>query len=510
MVDNDKSSQSKSRDWGTRRDVLKGATAAGAGGLLGSLAGCQGDDSGSDDGGSSETDTSGDDTSTGGDGSGGSESLTLSFISPDPTESGAHKDFYQEQMQQYGERKENVEVDLQSLGWGAMSQKLPAMARNDSLPDAAMAGGTAMAMWIEEDNLIDHGSFIEGTEGIPENLHRTTTSTINYRDKWWSAGTQYTQATQMAVVPRFFKEVGVDDPSQLATWTGFRQAVEDIHQQFPNVHAFEETGVTGDLETYWGEARTAYTGGEDPWIDTKDQGTYDDPVLKVGEEGRTDGMILNCLEMGLRYSSDEVASRSNENIQSLLLTERVASSFHDLGRLAPWTSVKEDVSFGWDGDIHILPLPKLDPEYGNEFDIPELAGAEGEHGGNAWGFDIMHTGFDTTSSPEESWALMDYISRHEDFVLPYLGEIQTTAPSYTPHLSTLEEEYDIRMPQQTLLDSLEEYPDQYMPCGGDWDLPSVPTLRWDALNQTISEALAGQHEPAETPGLIRSRMEESL
>ena len=507
-----------SRDWGSRRDVLNGIATTGAAGMLGSLAGCSGggdqpdgggsgDDGGGSDGGGGGG--SGTGTETEGDG-GGSETLTLSYLTPDPTESTAHKEFYQKQMKQYGERRGNVKINLRSLGWGDLAQKLPSMAGTNRLPDVAMSGATGLQMWLTEDNLIDHGSFIEGSSDLPDKIHPTHVETMQYRDEWWSAGSQYTQATMAAVRPKFFKQVGIGGPSELETWTDFRRAVDSVDQQFSDVFAFEETGTPGDLESYWGEARTAYTDGTDPWMDVTDRGSYDDPFVKVGEEGRTDGMIKNCIDMGRTYSSPKVAARANEDVPPMMLTDRVASYCHELGRVGAWTAVKSDVSFGWDGDVQVIPIPKLDPNYGDEFGIPELAGESGQFGGNGWGFDIMHTGFDSTSSPEEAWALMDYVCRSEDFVLPYLGEVQTTAPGYMPLLPKLKDQYEIKQPQQALLELLDQHQNQFMPCGAQWDVPNTPTIRVEALNQTISQALAEQINPDETLQQIRTKITEAL
>lgn len=494
---NDSEGQSDSTDLAmSRRDVVKDAAAVTAAGALGTLSGCIGGSGGGDNGNSSS--------------GGGSETNTLSYLTPDPTESPGHKEFYQDQMNRFGEREENVDVNLQSMGWGTLEQKLPAMAKGDNLPDVAMSGATGLQLYLEEDSLIDHGSFIEGTEGIPENFRPATANLMQYRDEWWSSGSMYTQATMGAVRPKFFKEVGVTDPSTLETWTGFRRAVDRIDKQFPEVYAFEETGVAGDLESYWGEARTAYTDGADPWIDVTNKGSYQNPHVKVGKEPRTDGIIKNCIEMGLTYSSPEVATRSNEGVPPLLLTDQAASYLHALGRLTPWTAVESDVTFGWDGDIHIMPIPRLDSNYGNEFGIEELAGESGQPGGNGWGYDIMHTGFKSTAPPENAWALMDYVNRNPEFVLPYLGEVQTTAPAVTELLEPLRSQYEIAQPQEVLFDVLEEWPDQYQPTGAEWDVPNTGQIRFTDINETISQALSGQIEKSQAPKTIRSKIMSSL
>lgn len=480
----------------SRRDFLKVTSATMAAGAFGTLAGCLGEGGG--DGG-------------GGDGGGGGkETITLRYLTPDPTESPQHKAFYQKQMKRFEEREGNVKVDLQSMGWGTLAQKLPAMARNNTLPDVAMSGATGLQLSLEGDYLIDHGKFIKETEGIPENFHHATVSTMKYRDKWWSSGTMYTQATMGAIRPNFFKNVGVSDPSELETWTGFRRAIDKIDKQFPEVYAFEETGDSGDLESYWGEARTSYTNGTDPWMDVTDKGSYENPYVKIGKEPRTDGMIKNCIDMGLTYSSPKVASRTNEELPALMLTDRVAACLHTLGRTAPWTATKSDVTFGWDGDIHVIPMPRLDANYGEEFNIDELAGKSGQPGGNGWGYDIMHTGFKSTSSPEKAWALMDYVNRDPDFVLPYLGDIQTTAPAYVELLEPLKNEYEIPPPQASLLDLLSEWPDQVAPCGDEWDIPNIGGIRSTDINRTISQALAGQIKKEQAPKKMRSEVMNTL
>lgn len=234
----------------TRRQLLKGFAVAATTGALGSLAGCNesDDEGGAGFGGDGKTDS----VESGGggtssletresDGGGGSEEVTLTFMTPDPTESSGHKSFYQDQMNKFEEKQGGVSIDFQGIGWGTLWEKLPAMASSGDLPDVSMSGAVGLQLGLEQDVLIDHGSFIEETEGLPEKLVSAHVETMNYRDSWWTAGSHYTQATMLGIRPKFFKEVGVSDPSDIDTWSGFRQAVDEIDKQFSNVNAFEAT-----------------------------------------------------------------------------------------------------------------------------------------------------------------------------------------------------------------------------------------------------------------------------
>jgi hypothetical protein len=60
------------------------------------------------------------------------------------------------------------------------------------------------------------------------------------------------------------------------------------------------------------------------------------------------------------------------------------------------------------------------------------------------------------------------------------------------------------------IEAAREYGPQYSVTGAAWDLDGTNKLRWTDLNETISQAMAGQHTVEETPGLVRERMLETL
>jgi hypothetical protein len=105
---------------------------------------------------------------------------------------------------------------------------------------------------------------------------------------------------------------------------------------------------------------------------------------------------------------------------------------------------------------------------------------------------------------------MDYVNRDPEFVLPYLGEVQTTAPAVTELLEPLRSQYEIAQPQEVLFDVLEEWPDQYQPTGAEWDVPNTGQIRFTDINETISQALSGQIEKSQAPKTIRSKIMSSL
>ncbi|MFC7196461.1 extracellular solute-binding protein [Halosimplex aquaticum] len=377
MVDEDNGE----RDRITRRNVVKSAGALGAVGALGSLAGCTGDGgdgdstTGGDGGASGDGGDGGDSTEDSGDGGGGDtetdsgsmESVTISFWSGDAAESSETRSWFQESMKNYQNKHTNVTVDLQPISYGDMGSKLTSAVQAGNSPDMAQGGTTALQFYFN-DKLADHGTFIEGTDGLPDNWTQSNIDAAQYRGNWWAGGSPRHTYTMLGINANMFREAGVSGPEELETWTGFRRAVKKVQEQFPDAWAYEETGTPGDLETYWGQARTSYTDGTDPWFD----GNGDEATLKVGETDRTDGMIKNTIDMANTFSSSKSASRGDENMPQLLLTQRAASYTYAVGNAPKYRSVKSDVSFGWDGDIWQGPIPKLDANYGEEFGIDEL------------------------------------------------------------------------------------------------------------------------------------------
>jgi ABC-type glycerol-3-phosphate transport system substrate-binding protein len=502
----------------SRRDILKTTGGFAGASALGALAGCTGDDGGDggegggddgtpDDGGGTVAiggDTTQEDeeteeaTETEG---GGQETATIQFLSGLAAESGATREHVESGVADFESMQGNVEVNLQVVSYGDRNDKISSTVASGNAPDLAESGAGGIGVF-QDGRVVDHGRYIEATEDLPDNWTEATRETAQFRGEWWSAGQNRQGTTMMCVRPKLFKSVGVTDPSELSTWTGFRRAVEKVDEEYPGTHAFEQTGINYDLESYWGEARTAYTDGADPWI----RGDPEDPQVLVGDADRTDGMIKNTIDMARSYSSEESAGRTDEEIPPLMLTDKVGSMTSCLATIQRWKAVTEDVEFGWDGDVWTGPHPRLDPNYGDEFGIEELAGHEGQHGGHAWALLTQKQVFETSDHPDVAWDLAYYTNANEEFILPLVGNIYTSLPSYQPYQSKLLEQFDPPQMHQAQIEAAQEYGPQYSVTGASWDLDNTNKLRWTDLSETISQAIAGQHSIEETPGIVRERM----
>jgi len=285
----------------------------------------------------------------------------------------------------------------------------------------------------------------------------------------------------------------------LKTWSQFYDALQTIDQE-QDIIAYEETGVPGDLESYWGYARTAYTEGKDPWI----RGDGANPDVVIGNEDmeedrqKTDGMIKACVNLADEFSSDESAQRGDEDIPSLMISGRVASFNYALATANRWRSVSEDVQIGWNdgqGDFMLLPHPKLDADFGNAIGIDDLSGHSGEHGGHVWGHSSKRTRSSQrprTSSRKGPGCSASTSSRTTTSS-PRVGEHYEALPGMATKLEPLKSEYDLPQNFQQSLDNQDTYGAQYSNTGGPWDVwPSDP-IRWTDINETISQAIAGQH-----------------
>jgi ABC-type glycerol-3-phosphate transport system substrate-binding protein len=488
----------------SRRRFLKGAGSVTAAGALGALAGCTGN--GEDQGGNGDQSGAGGDQSSGGD-SGGSEGITVSFWSGDAAENSSTRSYYQQSMKNYESQHENVNVDLQPMSYGDMATKLVSAVQAGNAPDMAQGGATALQFYFN-DKLVDHGKYIEQAEGLPDNWTKANLTAATYRDKFWAGGSPRHTYTMLGLVPKFFKDVGVSDPSQISTWTGFRRALDKIKKQHPNTYAFEVTGSPGDLESYWGEARTAWTGGKDPWI----EGSGENTSVKIGKNGRTDGMILNNIDLANTYSSPQASKRGDEQMPSLMLTGRIASFSYAVGNAPRYRAVKDDVTFGWDGDIWQGPIPKLDKNYGKEFNIPELAGKEGEHGGHAWGLEQQKQVYKGSNNPDEAWNLLYWTNTSADHLVKLYGEIYPAAAAYKPLNEKILNAYKDKTPQifDAMLNAAQEYGTQYQPTGAAWDIKQTSQIRWTDINETLSQGIAGSIKREKVPQVMRDRVMKTL
>ena len=505
----------------SRRGFVKGTGASVAGGALGSLAGCIG---GSDDGdgsNGSSGDTGGDGYGGGGNGSGGndsgsdgsgggSETVTVDFWSFLAAENSEAETRFGESLGNFESMHSAIGVNMQTLTGQQMRNKLPSAASAGNAPDLVEGGITGLQFFLD-DALADHGSYVEGSDFM-DGFTEANRGSMTYQGEYWSGGGNRHLVSMLAVRPKLFKDVGVDDPSQLETWTGYRRALERIKEEYPDVYAYEATGAPNDLESYWGEARTAYADGEDPWFDSE---AWKAPTesLKVGQAGRTDGMIRNTVELANAYSSPEAPSRSDEQVPPLLLTDRAASFTYGLGNPVRYRSVKEDVAFGWDGDVWQGPIPRLDPNYGQEFGIDELAGEEGSHGGHLWAIQMMKQAFGQDhNDPEEAFTLMTYLNTSAEHNVTLLAEDYPALAAYEPLNQEILSQYGDSMPQiqKAMYDLPEQYGSQYNTTGADWDLSETSQVRWTDLNQTISQGIAGQHSPSGTVEAARNRITKTV
>jgi ABC-type glycerol-3-phosphate transport system substrate-binding protein len=513
-----------------RRTILKEAGALAAAGALGGLAGCTGDGDdgggsdgsdggsdgdgadggGTDGGGGSDGDGSdGGGTDGGGSDGGGSETITVDFWTFLAAENNATQDRYPQNMSTFESQHDNVEVNLNAVNSGDLSQQLPSAVQAGNAPDLAESGAEGITFWQNE-NVADHNAYMEET-GLPSDFTEANLTSAEFRGDYWSGGGNRHLISLLSVRTHFFKDAGVESPEGIETWTDFRRALDTIAEDNPNVWAYEETGVGGDLESYWGYARTAHTDGKDPWI----RGDPSDPNILIGEEDRTDGMIKNCIDLADTYSSNESAGRSDEEMPSLLLTDQAASFLYGLGSPIRYRSVRDDVTFGWDGDIWQGPHPRLDANYGEEFGIDELAGHEGQHGGHLWSLEFQLQAFDQDQSDalkDAAFDLMTFVNTSEEHNIPLLVEDYPAVGAYEPVNETIVDEFadDLPQVQQNLYTLPSEFGSQYNTTGAAWDVGGTSQIRWTDINETISEAIAGQHTMEETPGLIRERVQTTL
>ncbi|MFB6160785.1 MAG: ABC transporter substrate-binding protein [Haloferacaceae archaeon] len=458
----------------------------------------EGDGGGSGSGGTeTETDSS------------GSASATVEFWSFLARENSAANKAITSALKTYEEQNSGVKVNLQGFSAQDLRERLSPAVSGGNAPDLAESGTTGLPFFLN-DQVADHNAYFEET-GLAQDYTQAQLDSARYRGDFWAGGGNRHLVTLLAVVPDMFKQVGIDDPSGLETWTDYRRAVDKIDKQMDDVIAFEETGVPGDLESYWGEARTAYTEGQDPWI----RGSGSDPTVVVNnsdheDRPRTDGMIQNCVEMARTYSSSNSASRSDEDMPALLLTGRAASFMYGLGSPTRYRSVKSDATFGWDGDVWQGKLPRLDANYGDEFGNEDLAGLEGGHGGHLWTLEFMHQVFSQSDVQEEAFDLMTFVNTSEEYNLDLLSQAYPAAATYKPLNEKIVSQFDFPQIQQPLYEFPERFGDQYNTTGAPWDLRETGQLRWTDLNETISQGIAGQHSASKTPSLVRKRMMKTI
>jgi len=495
-----------------RRDVLKATGAAGATGALGALAGCLGSSGGDGGGGGNDSGGGGNDSGGGGGSGGGSEEITIQYLSAEAAENSLTKPHFSESVQRFYDAN-GINVNLQTSSYSDVRQKISSTVSAGNPPAIAEAGGAGLEFFLDG-TVPDHGQWIEGSE-YPDSWSTASQATADFRDNWWSGGPLRHSVSHLGIRPTMFSQAGVSSPDQLETWSGFYEALQMVQQEFPNANAFEQTGVPADLESYWGEARTAHTDGQDPWI--RGEGT--DPEVIIGSDGesgrRTDGMIKNTVTLADEFSSDNSPQRADEDIPSLMLTDRVGSFTYMTQNFTRWTQVKEDATFGWNdgnGDVMALPVPKLDPEYGSAIGISELEGLEGQHGGHVWALEQAHSIFEKDQAKmDAAWDLNTFLHQDDQHVLTLYGELYPAIPADTPMQQKLLEEYpDLPQNFAKVLNDLDEYGDQYNNTGAPWDVRGTDQIRWTDINETISQSIAGQVSVDQLPQQIRQKVDSTL
>lgn len=225
-------------------------------------------------------------------------------------------------------------------------------------------------------------------------------------------------------------------------------------------------------------------------------------------------MIKNTIQLANEFSSEQSAQRGDEEIPSLMLTDRVSSFTYATPTANRWRAVKENVQIGWhggEGEYMLLPVPKLDPDYGSKVGISELEGVEGEHGGHVWAMEQQHTVFDVGEQQQNAaWNLNMFLLQDPEFVLPMWGEHYEAIPGLKSMSQKVLDEYDLVQSTEQAYKNLDQYGTQYASTGAAWDVKGTDQIRWTDINETISQAIAGQNSMEETPGLIRDNITSTL
>ena len=501
------SSEDGSTESGTkRRDFMKIASVASAG-ALGTLAGCSGQSSDGSAQTATDSPTQDTDTSTDSDsestqtdsGDGGEEgAAVLSYWSSIAAETPPLKEYYVNGMREFEKiNDKKILVNLQALSHSNLKNKfVTAIEAGAGVPDMALSGTFGLQQF-HNGNVIDHGPYIEETEGLPEDWAATQHAAGQYRDKWWAAGTTSLGSTQWGIVNEPFKQIGIENPhEELKTWTQMRRALDKIKSETSYRFPYEVTGTSGDVEAYWGNARTSFQDGVDPWLDVTDQGSYEEPYIKPNNDDRTDGMMINEIELGENYSSPGHPSRGDEDVYPMMLQGQVASQAYSAGVRA-LKAVNPNISFGWDGQITAIKGPKLDPNYGNEFDIPQLADKEGMHGGHTWALETQRTIQKASENKDEAWELAKFTLTDKRFLLPLLidPKLNQSVSVYKPiqELQQQKKYADMRtQPVELSISQVANFGENFKTTGAAWDIPGTNTIRWTSLGETLSRAYADE------------------
>jgi len=124
------------------------------------------------------------------------------------------------------------------------------------------------------------------------------------------------------------------------------------------------------------------------------------------------------------------------------------------------------------------------------------------------GTEQCHTIFDDVNSQQQdgAWALSQYLLQDNDFVLPAWGSTTRRSPASIPSWTTSSTSTTCHRTSSSHSRTSAPTGTSYSNTGGPWDVWPTDPIRWTDINETLSQAIAGQHSAQETPSLIRERV----
>ncbi|MDX1747144.1 MAG: hypothetical protein R3324_14500, partial [Halobacteriales archaeon] len=264
------------------------------------------------------------------------EDNVVSFWSANAVETPILTEYYRKELREFEQIHDNkIIVNMQGLSYNNLKTKYATTVEAGAgIPDLAEAGTFGLEQF-HNGNVLETSSLMEEDPDLPHQIVKAHQEAALFRDDWWAVFNHSFGQNNFAILNSAFKAVGIQDPhEEMQTWTQVRRAFNKVQNQKPgNVQfAHEVTGTTFDVEQYWGKARTSYKDGVDPWLDvTGDMGTFKNPYIKVNNEPRTDGMILNNIDLGQKYSSPQHPNRSDEECYPLMVQGTLASQMYGTG-----------------------------------------------------------------------------------------------------------------------------------------------------------------------------------
>jgi len=320
--------------------------------------------------------------------SGGNQTVTVPFLSANAVENADIQNHYQSSMEDFAQKNDNYQVDLQTASYGDIQQALSSRVQNNNPPALAESGGLGL-QFFRNDQLADHTSFLEQSDSLPDDLTTAGQQVAEFRGEYWSIGAIRNTNSNLGIRPKTFSQVGIENPMEEA------EHVEQVLRHAPDhrpgtgYHRLRGDRCPGRPRILLGLCAHGVRRRDrpvDPWRRT-------DPTVIINnqdmeeERQKTDGMIKACVNLADQFSSDEAATRGDEEIPALMMSGRVASFNYALATANRWYSISQNAQIGWNGgqgDFMLLPHPRLDEEFGNAIGIDDLSGHSGEHGGHVW------------------------------------------------------------------------------------------------------------------------------